>query len=137
MKPHSSMYPEDFDPAKPEKPRLIIPVLIWAVIIGLAIGAALYAGKVYAAPVFRAIGDDDGKPMALRLLITPCGDKVKPHLAKVNPRFVPKLKAAILTWGGKNWASCWVEVNGTVYSIDEEGSFFQPIPTRLFIDDAV
>ena len=111
-------------------------LICWALAVALILAAIIFVTLAHSALVFRAIGDD-GRPVALRLLITPCGEKVKAQLFRVREQFWPKFKAAVLTWEGRQWESCWVEVNGIVHSIDEEGAFFQPVPFRMFRDDAI
>lgn len=109
---------------------------IWALVPMLLV-AALLIGNAYAAPV--AVGTTyEGQQMKLRLLQAPCGAKVLVHLrTMVNPEFLPKFKAAALTWNGKVYASCWVDVGGQVYSIDETGDILPPIPRAYFVDDSV
>lgn len=81
----------------------------------------------------------DGKRMALRLYQTPCADAevIKNLIPKVSPEWLLKFKTERLTWDGKDWESCWLEVNGVVYSIDSEGAQLQPIPKSLFVDEMV
>lgn len=43
-----------------------------------------------------------------------------------------EFKNGTLTYEGKNWRSCWIEVDGTVYSVDSEGAPFQPLPVSIF-----
>lgn len=117
--------------------RKVIAVLgavCFLVLIALATNA-------HAAPLFKNTGFD-GQPISLRLLDTPCTHpKVKAHLeANVKAEFVSQFKSAVLYYGGKNWASCWIEYQGMVLSYDEEGAPFNPpmgIPLELFKDDAV
>ena len=111
-------------------------LICWALAVALILASILFVTLAHSALVFRAIRED-GQPVALRLLTTPCGEKVRAHLFRVNEWIWPKLKAAVLTWEGRQWESCWVEVNGVVHSIDEEGAFFQPVPFRMFRDDAI
>lgn len=93
----------------------------------------------------------DGQRAGLRLSDAPCtNEKVLAALkAKVPERFHARFKAAVLTWDGRQWHSCWVrievqEANGEetphIWSIDEEGAPLDPpngIPLRLFRDDSV
>ena len=80
-----------------------------------------------------------GDKIALKLLETRCSDAtvLKHLLSKSRPELLDKFKDARLTWGGKEWASCWIEFDGMVYSMDEEGSPLQPIPREMFVDDTV
>lgn len=103
--------------------------------------AATWPTKANAAPLFKNIGND-GRPVSLRLLDTPCTHpKVKAHLeANVKDEFIPKFKSAVLHYGGKDWASCWIEYQGFVLSYDEEGAPFAPptgIPLEMFKEDSV
>lgn len=47
---------------------------------------------------------------------------------------IDKLKKATLTYGGREWRSCWVEIDGYVFSVDEEGAPLQKIPASAFKD---
>lgn len=100
---------------------------------------------VYSAPatagesvVFRATGET-GRPAALRLFDEPCTDAavVRQLVAKIRSDLVDGFRRGRLTWEGKDWESCWMLHEDVVYSIDEEGSMFQPIPLRLFKSDSV
>lgn len=108
----------------------------WLIFIALAgVGIVKCA---QAAPTFNAFGMD-GNPAALELRQTPCENAaVVKHLReKVKPEYISSFRAAVLTWGGKQWASCWIERDGVIFSIDEEGSYFQPTPRRFFRDNAI
>ena len=71
--------------------------------------------------------------MALWLFQEPCGEKVAQHLkAEYRDRF----RSAKLTWGGKDYESCWIVQGGAVHSIDEAGDLMTPIPIHLFRNDA-
>ena len=111
----------------------------------------LHAPIAFGALNYQAQGAD-GQLAGLRLSEAPCvNEKVRLHLAKreVPPQYVEKFKAAVLTWGGRDWHSCWVKLDLTdqhgrehemVWSIDEEGAPFNPpygIPFRLFLDDSL
>ena len=98
----------------------------------------LIAAPAWAVPVFKAT-KPNGSEVALKLLDTRCSDPtVLKHLAaKVRPEFLDKFKDARLKWDGKDWSSCWIEFDGVVYSIDEEGSQLQPIPREAFQEDTV
>lgn len=103
-----------------------------------------------AALSYRAQGGN-GQVSALRLSEAPCtNEKVKAHVsARVPAQYHARFKAAVLTWGGADWHSCWTKIelvdqNGQehemVWSIDEEGAPFNPpygIPLRLFRDDTL
>lgn len=100
----------------------------------LLILAAFFYGLAHAVPTFKA-NTQDGGQMVLQLLEEPCtNEKVLQH---IQPEHQFRFKAAKLKWGGADWASCWAEAGGTVFSIDEAGSPLQPIPRRLFRDDNV
>ena len=119
----------------------IIPWLIWAVIaVGIILAVAL-ATNAHAAPVFKNVGND-GNPLSLMLLYEPCtNEKVLGHLrAGVKEEYIPKFQAAVLHYGKKDWASCWIEIQGHVLSIDEEGFPLHPpdgIPRKLFLESSV
>jgi len=104
-----------------EAKQVLLVVALFAL---LALGFSVFASEVFTAK--------DGKEsVTLRLYDKPCTNpKV---VALVQPSRLPLLKAATLTWtDGKDYASCWVDLNGTVYSIDEGGDPLQPIPRELF-----
>jgi hypothetical protein len=105
----------------------------WGTVIAV-VAVFLWSVQAYAAKVFKAEGRD-GNPAALRLFDKPCTDQKV--LSKVMEAMRDKLKAAQLTYGGAEWASCWIELNGSVYSIDEEGAPFQPVPRYLFKEEGV
>lgn len=118
---------------------IILPWAIWAAIIGITLAAALYPAMGHAAEVFRS-QDDKGGAANLTLHAEPCGDaKVMAHLVQkgIPAEWIGKFQRATLFYWGRNWASCWVEYNGTVISFDEEGAPFQPIPRRLFRDESI
>jgi hypothetical protein len=94
-----------------------------------ALGAALYSPQALAPLAFEATGRT-GYPIKLVLHEEPCTNpKVTVFLTK---RLQELAKRSVLTWEEKDWASCWIEANGTVHSIDEAGDAFQPIPKYLF-----
>lgn len=112
----------------------------------LALAMILVPLYVQAAPVFRNMGND-GQPVALRLLGTPCvSEKVLQHLKQ---EWHASFKAAELTYGGRKWESCWIEIDLTdqqgrpfksVFSVDEEGAPLNPpygIPKQLFREDTI
>jgi hypothetical protein len=104
-------------------------VVCLIVLVGLATNA-------YAAPVFKS--EHGGHPVVLKLLETPCKPKVMAHIQrKIRPEFHADMRAAKLTYGGADWDSCWIAVDGHVYSIDEEGAPLQPIPLRAFNEEGV
>lgn len=117
------------------------------IVIGLAAFIALLIAVGWptganAALVFKHPQGSNGQPVSLRLMDTPCSnEKVLKYIkTNVQERFVPKFKNAVLHWAGKDWASCWVEYDGNVYSYDEEGEPFNPpmgVPFKLFRDDSV
>ena len=111
--------------------------LVWALIIGFVL--VLAVGFAYAGLRFEALGSDN-RPIVLRLFITPCSNKmVLLHLRTriVDSSYIAKFKSAVLTWRGKDWASCWIEVGGLIYSIDEEGAPLEPIPFGFFRNDSI
>ena len=126
-------------------PRLMwLPWLLWALIIGLVIGLVFYASKANAALNYRAQGSN-GQVAGLRLSEAPCSyEKVLPH---IKAEWHQKFKAAILTYGGRDWQSCYLEFETMnpetgrpevfIFSVDEEGVQFQPIPKRMFRDDSI
>lgn len=116
--------------------KIILPWLVWAVIFGLAVGAALYPACSRAAEVFRGL-DDIGGPAVLTLYEKPCTNELV--LAHLHDKLLDyrRFKESVLKWHGREWASCWAERHGVVHSMDEAGSPFQPVPRRLFRDESV
>lgn len=112
----------------------LLPVAI--VLVGLIL--ALWTPKSMAAPTFRGAGDN-GQPVAL---VLHQGECVSPKVlaviaAKINPAFHAGWRKAVLTYGGKDWESCWFLIGGVVYSLDEEGAQFVPIPRSQFRDSTI
>lgn len=67
--------------------------------------------------------DGSSGPAKLTLKEEPCdnGD-VLMHLAAVlKGDLIAQFKNSVLNWEGKDWASCWVEIDGAVFSVDSEG----------------
>lgn len=118
---------------------VILPWAIWATVIGITLGAALYPVIARAAEVFRST-DDRGGPMVLKLYKEKCENAaVNSALLQMQiaPQFLFLFKRATLFYWGREWASCWLEHDGRVLSIDEQGSPLQPIPRSMFKDDTV
>lgn len=118
-----------------------MPWKFWVIVIAV-VACALYPLKAKAALNFK--NDTPNGPVGLRLSEAPCTNpKV---LAQIKAEFHHLFKAAVLTYGGRDWHSCWTEIempdqhgklHQTIISIDEEGSPFQPIPKKLFRDDSI
>lgn len=110
---------------------------VWAAIVaGVIGGMLLWAGKVHADQVYRD-KNDDGSPVMYRKTDKPCTNKgvLKTlHGMILDDR---RFRAGQLLWKGKEWASCWVEVKGTIFSWDEAGAPFQPLPKAMFKDPSV
>ena len=105
------------------------------ILLVLALAALLtFAFAATAAEVFRA--EDGAQSVTLRLHDKPCENpKVVAH---VQPSWLHVLKAATLTWtDGKDYASCWLDADGLVYSIDEGGDPLQPIPRAAFKEESI
>lgn len=121
----------------------VLPWLLWALAIGLAMGFVMYAAKANAALNYRAQGTN-GQIAGLRLSDAPCSyEKVLRH---IKEQFHHRFKAAILTWGGRDWQSCYIEIEQpnqqgepetVIFSVDEEGAPFAPIPKRFFREDSI
>lgn len=55
------------------------------------------------------------------------------HLVAMGAgQFLDQFKKATLTYGGRKWESCWIELDGFVMSVDEEGVPLEPIPSNRF-----
>ena len=107
----------------------LLPKLFWAAVIGLALAAALYPA-LSRADEFRS----QDRSVALVRHDAKCDDAdILAHILRLGGGdLLQQFKKATLTYGGRDWRSCWIEVDGMVYSIDEEGSPLQPLPARLF-----
>lgn len=110
----------------------VVAILIAAFLLG----SALYAGKVYAAEVFKAEGQD-GSPIAYRLTDKPCTNKGVLKYLYGRVMDDRRFKAGILTWKGKNYESCWIDVDGYVHSWDSTGEKFQPVPRGMFKESTI
>ena len=109
---------------------------VGAVVSGACLAALfVLATSAYAVPMLKS---SDGS-VALKLKDTPCSDeKVLFFLAqKVQPEFLGKFKDSVLTYGGREWKSCWIEHQGHIFSIDEEGAPMQPIPLQYFRENSI
>lgn len=129
---------------------IVLPWLLWAAVIVAAIGGALYASRASAALNYQSVGPD-GQVAGLRLSEAPCTNaKVLAALKEyIKPDYIPKFRAAVLTWKGRDWHSCWFQIEvmdqgGTthemIWSVDEEGAPFNPpygIPKRMFREDSI
>ena len=118
-----------------EDRRKLRPWVQGAIGAGCAIALFIAAFNAIGAPMFKS---SDGS-VALKLKETPCSDeKVLFFLAqKVQPEFLGKFKDATLTYGGREWKSCWIEHQGHIFSIDEEGAPMQPIPLQYFRENSI
>jgi hypothetical protein len=110
----------------------------WVFIAAAALGVlalSFFAGRATAAEVFKA--ENEQGPVVLRLSKEPCTDKKMLDVLYERILDDRRFKAAVLTYGGKDWKSCWVEVDGAVLSIDEEGAPFQPVPRQMFREEGI
>lgn len=108
---------------------------LWlSVILAIVIGAAVVT--CHADEVYRD-KDEQGRVVVYRMTDKPCIDKnVRAHLYMrlLDDR---RFRAGVLTWQGKDWASCWIDLRGTIHSIDAEGAPFQPVLRKLFRDETI
>lgn len=112
---------------------------IWMVFISTGIlGVGAWIIEANAAEVFKA-DMQNGQKMSLTLKETQCSDAdvLKHLLARVRPELLNQFKDATLRWEGKDWASCWIDVQGMVYSMDAEGSPLQPLPREMFRESTI
>ncbi len=121
------------DPYEYEEQRITVSpywLLIVALLIPIALVGALWAGKVYADD---SVGTHDGSVKYVRHEAQ-CDDAdILAVLLRMGAGdFLATFKKGTLTYGGREWRSCWTEIDGTVYSVDEEGVPFEPIPARSF-----
>lgn len=113
-------------------------VLAVVAYVGLIAGEARAQTSAPAAPseYFQSFGQD-GSIAALRIFQAPCTDKKVVAQLRDKALDVRRFKASVLTYGGRNWASCWIDIRQLVFSIDEEGSPFQAVPRSLFKDNTI
>lgn len=112
--------------------KTVAPYSLLAILLGLALAGALWSGRVY--------GDSFRSPRGEVVLVRhqePCDDAaILLHLQRGGlGRIAHQFKRATLTYGGRDWKSCWIEVGEWVYSVDEEGSPLERIPVDRFKDD--
>lgn len=112
---------------------------LWRLIlVGLILGAFAWIAESNAAEVFTA-DMRNGQKMSLTLKETQCSDAdvLKHLLAQVRPELLGQFKDAILRWENKDWASCWIDIQGMVYSMDAEGAPLQPLPREMFRESTI
>jgi hypothetical protein len=51
--------------------------------------------------------------------------------AKIKPEHQSKFRAGKVTIDGKEYRACWIELNGQVFVVDEDGDSFE-IPSHQF-----
>lgn len=121
--------------------RRILRPIVGACLAG-ALAFVLVFGLVkcaIGAEVFRGI-DDRGGQMVLKLYPEKCtNEAVLAHLVRgeIAPEAIATFKKATLFYWGREWASCWIEAGGRVYSVDEEGAMLRPLPRSVFKNDSV
>ena len=116
-------------------PNIPRPALIHVALFATLV---LISATASAAPIFKS--DVPGQSFeSLTLLDTPCSnDTVKAFIAlKVPPELHGQFKDAILMWGSKPFASCYLEFEGYILSIDEEGIPLQPVPRNKFRESTI
>lgn len=111
-------------------------LIAWLVVVVAGAGGLAYCARAGAAEVFRGF-DRQGGVAALKLQEEPCTNKAVMEQLRKRALDVRRFKAAVLTYGGRDWASCWIDLDDTVLSIDEEGAPFQPVPRHLFKDNSI
>ena len=102
--------------------HLILPLIIWAVSIGLILGMVLWASKVFAADVH--VFNDGGT--VIRLTDSPCKDgrTVMLMAQMVPPQYFDRFKAiesvfALRDGTSKPYAGCWMELSTKETGTDE------------------
>lgn len=117
----------------------LFPALFWILVIA---GVICLVGQAKAALNYRA--ETPSGTVGLRLSEAPCTyEKVLVH---IKPEFHSMLKAAILTYGGRDWQACYIEmdmpgptgkVEAMIFAVDEEGAPLQALPKSIFKDDTI
>jgi hypothetical protein len=135
------------EPQRKDFRNCILILIAVGVILGLLAGCAAAPTAEPAVKleerslVFRAT-HRDGSPVVFRAFTAkPCTDArilgFLEHKFAAPPELLTRFKAAILTWEGRDWASCWIEQQGYAVSVDEEGAPFQPVRMSRMKDEAL
>jgi hypothetical protein len=107
------------------------------VMLGTLLGALVAACVLYSVRPARADAyrSKNGEAALVRHQ-TQCDDAdILTHILRLGGgELLGQFKKATLTYGGREWRSCWIEIDGMVYSVDEEGAPMQAIPASLFKD---
>lgn len=106
-----------------QRPTLL-PLIVWAVIFGLAIGAALYSAKAAAEGAVTTYSTTDGSGNTVRLTLEPCPDA---------PGWLT-LRRAEMRYEGVDYAACWVALGQTVIVFDSNEDI-TPVPAQSFQKD--
>lgn len=110
---------------------IVLPWLIWALVLGASIAAALYASGVQAqAPRTFSSEDANGK---ITLVQAPC--------EKAGPWF-GNWRAATWLYKGKHYDACWLAVqtsggSQTILVIDSDGQVSNIDPQRFRPDEGI
>lgn len=134
---------EEFERMDPPTWVMKFAWALWmALIVALTIGAMLLPMVAQAdgpSVVYRGVRQQNCQPMALRLFATKCSNAavLKILQVRIKPEYLDQFFDAKLSWDGREYASCWLEIDGHVVSIDEEGAPLQPIPLAAFKDEAL
>ena len=107
--------------------------MVWGAFALLAVAFILVPTAWAQSAVVFMSKDQQGRPMALWLFEKPCTAKVARH---IRSEYRDLFRSSKLTWGGKDYESCWIVQGGSVHSIDETGELMLPIPIHLFRNDA-
>lgn len=112
----------------------VIPWILWAVMIGLAIGGAFYASKAIAQPVVVHSYEEPGK-LSVRLMSGKCVDEVSVYfIMTTGPQFFDRAKALESSWLHSDdrkmhpYAGCWLELT------KEEVNGPEPMIFMVFAD---
>lgn len=83
---------------------------------------------------------NDGSPKSLRVFEEPCmNDTVIAQIIKKGgAQQLAEFKRSLLRWDNKDYASCYIEFDEHVLSIDEAGDLLMPaIPVGKFRDTSI
>lgn len=108
-------------------PNLKLPR--WFILLAFIVS---WPAAVLADPTLKAPNGD-----GLVLHDTPCQhEEVLVHLLRMGAPVV-MFKQATLTYEGKDWKSCWIDIEGVVLSWDEEGAPFMKLPRSAFKEPGI
>lgn len=106
-----------------ERPT-ILPLVVWALVIGLAIAAALYSARAAAEETKATFSSTDGSGNLVRIFDEPCAE---------TPSWL-QMRRAEMRYEGIDYFACWFAIGHVVIVLDSNGDA-TPIPAQSFKKD--